>query len=86
MQIRWDTRLSCAPSFGSYVSVHSTDCRTKEPSPFSTYWYSHKHKGAGVRCEIGVTIEMGEIVWVHGPFPCGSYPDIETFRLRVKKR
>ncbi len=42
----------------------------------------HKFKGkCGLRCEIGVDILAGNIVWVNGPFAAGKYTDIEIFRL-----
>ena len=55
-----------------------------EPTPFSPEWCSHKFKGAGLRCEIGVSISSGDIVWVHEPFPCGSHSDLKIFRLGLK--
>ena len=67
------------------VSVDGTDCRIHEPTPFSTRWYSHKCKGAGLRYEVGVTISSGQIVWAHGPFPCGSHPDLLIVRMGLKK-
>ena len=47
-----------------------------EPIPFNTKWYSEKFEGPGVRYEIGIAIGTGIICWVHGPFPCGEWPDI----------
>ena len=29
-------------------------------------------------------IATGLIVWIHGPFPCGSFPDIKIFRHGLK--
>jgi len=69
---------------GSNVSVDGTDCQIQEPSPFNAKWYSHKFKGPGLRYEVGVCISTGHIVWAHGPFPCGTYPDLRVFRLRMK--
>lgn len=68
------------------ASVDGTDCRIREPSPFSSKWYSHKFNGPGLRYEVGISVAKGDIVWVHGPFPCRSYPDIKIFRLRMKHR
>ena len=36
--------------------------------------------GPGVRYEIGVAIQTGYIVWVHGPFPCGEWSDLRILR------
>ena len=33
-----------------------------------------------MRYEIGVSIPMGYIVWVNGPYPCGAWPDLKIFR------
>ena len=63
-----------------WISVDGTDFRINEPTPFSSGWYSHKYKAAGVRYEIGICIGSGDIVWVNGPFPCGKWPDLKIFR------
>jgi hypothetical protein len=60
--------------------VDGTDCRIQEPKPFSTKWFSHKFKKAGLRYEVAVCIKTGDIIWVNGPFPCGRWPDIKIFR------
>ena len=62
------------------VSVDGTDFEISEPSPFSPSWYSHKFKGPGVRYEVALSINGGDIVHTNGPFPCGSNPDITIFR------
>ena len=51
------------------------DIRRCEPTPFNPRWYSHKFKGPGVRYEIGLNIQTGDIVWANGPFACGAYLD-----------
>lgn len=67
----------------SFVSVDGTDCPINEPTPFCTAWYSHKMHRAGLRYEVGVSIKKGHIVWVNGPFPCGTYPDISIFKSKM---
>ena len=57
------------------MSVDGTDFMIDEESPFDPRWFSIKFKNAGVRYEIGICIQTGDIVWVNGPFPCGTYPD-----------
>lgn len=32
-----------------------------------------------MRYEIGISIKRGEIVWIHGPFACGAWPDLKIF-------
>jgi len=36
-----------------------------------------------VRYEVGIGIQTGFIVWIHGPFKCG-FPDILIFRSAIK--
>lgn len=62
------------------MSVDGTDCRVAEPTPFNSKWYSHKFNGPGLRYEAGVTVETANIASVHGPFPCGAYPDVKISR------
>ena len=63
------------------VSVDGTDFCIPQIIPWSKAWYSHKFDGPGL-CydEVAVCIHTGAIVWVHGPFPPGDYPDISIFR------
>lgn len=65
------------------ASVGGAGFKMLEPSPFSRKWLSHKLKGPGLRCEIGICIRSGDIAWANGPFPCGSFPDLKIFRLRM---
>jgi hypothetical protein len=65
-----------------FVSLDGTDCAITEPSPFSPKWYSHKLNGPGLRYEVGLSIFTGHIVWIHGPFPAGKYPDIKIAQQR----
>jgi len=62
------------------VSVDGTDFPINEPMPFSPEWYSHKFKGAGLRYEIAICLQTGDIVWCNGPFPCGSFSDRKIAR------
>lgn len=64
--------------------MDGTDFKIHEPKPFNKKWYSHKFKAAGLRYEIGICIRTGKIVWIHGPFPCGDWPDLKIFRSRLK--
>ena len=47
-------------------------------------WCSHKFNSAGLRYEIGVAIQSGDIAWIHGPFPCGNYADLTIYRNDLK--
>ena len=61
------------------MSVDGTDCMIPEQTPWTKKWWSHKFNGPGVRYEIAIAIRTGLIVWINGPFPCGSYPDVNIF-------
>lgn len=66
------------------MSVDGTDFRINNPSPFWKGWYSHKFNGEGVRYEVGLCIQTGDIVWIHGQYPCGKWSDIKKFRDGMK--
>lgn len=51
-----------------------------ERTTFSPKWYSHKFHGPGLRYELGICIRTGDIVWAHGRFPCGEWPDLRLAR------
>lgn len=59
--------------------MEGTDCRIREPRPFNIMRYSHKFSGSNVCYEIAVSNECGNIVWMHGSFPCGKWPDLKIF-------
>lgn len=85
-QIKWSDRLKDSHGIRYKVSVDGTDCRIFEPYPFSSSWFSHKFHGPGVRYEIAVSVMTGQIVWVNGPFPCGSHSDLKIFKSNLKNR
>ena len=62
------------------ITVDGTDFRIQEPIPFDPRWFSHKFKSAALRYEVGICIQTGEIVWINGPFACGSWPDLRIAR------
>ena len=80
----WSSRLNGVCLEGAYITVDGTDCQIFEPSPFDSKWFSYKTNSAGLRYEIGLSISSGNIVWVNGPFPCGSNTDLMIFRSRLK--
>ena len=63
-------------------SLDGTDFRIREPSPFSTKWWSFKFNGPGLRHEIAIEAESGNIVWAYGGFPCGAFPDLIIARKK----
>ena len=82
-QVKWENRFARDRGKTCKVTVDGTDCPINDPKPFNTRWYSHKFRGAGLRYELAVCIQTGWIVWVNGPYPCGSFPDITIFRHRL---
>lgn len=36
-----------------------------------------------MRYELGISIQNGDLVWLLGPFPCGSHPDIKIARMSI---
>lgn len=67
-------------------TVDGTDFRIREPKPFNPGWYSHKFKGPGVRYEVALSINGGDIVHINGPFMCGHWPDLKIFREKLKHK
>jgi hypothetical protein len=83
--IKWENRFQNDIGNVCLVSIDGTDFEIYQFGRFWTGWYSHKFKGAGLRYEVGVCIRTGLIVWIHGPFPCGRWPDLKIFRYGLKK-
>ena len=48
-------------------------------------YYCHKLKGSGLRYEVGLSIQKGDICWIFGPFKCGQFTDLMIFRMGLKK-
>jgi hypothetical protein len=82
-QIEWEHRYRGDNGSRCLVSVDGTDFGIFEPIPFSPKWYSHKLNGPGLRYEIAICIQTGEPVWINGPFPCGSWPDLRIARYAL---
>ena len=68
------------------MTVDGTDFPIYEPSQFNPAWFTKKFNGPGVRYEVAVAINSGDICFINGPFPCGRFPDIKIFRLGLKMR
>lgn len=62
------------------MTVDGTDFRINNPKVFDKKWYNHKFNHAALRYEVAVSLQKGNIVWIHGPFPAGAWPDINIFR------
>ena len=82
--IKWKRRKKNDRLNDALVSIDGTDMHMQQLRPFWKGWYSFKFHGPGMRWEVAICILTGEIVWIHGPFPCGRWPDIEIFRHSLK--
>ena len=71
--------------FGCYFSFDEADLRIYGPTPFSSQSFEYKLKSGGLRYEIGVNIKNGSLVWIHGSYLCGKFPDVSIFRHRMKR-
>jgi len=74
-QLQWENRFLGANGSRCLIAVDGTDFIVQEPHPFEPGWCSHKFHHAGVRHEVGISIQSGDIVWLNGPFPCGAFAD-----------
>jgi hypothetical protein len=83
-QISFDNRYKNDRGLVCLITVDGTDFKIQEPTPFWKGWWSHKFNGPGLRYELGISIQSGDIVWAYGPFPCGKWPDITIFRHALK--
>lgn len=63
------------------LSVDGTDFQIEE---LGNKFYSHKFLGSALRYEVAICILTGDILWIHGPFEPGLYPDISIFRNALK--
>ena len=86
-QIKLSDRFCGDKGRSCLVTVDSTNCPIWEPRhPFSKTWHSHKLEGAGSRCKVGICIQTGDLVWINGPFRCGTLSDLKMFRQGLKGR
>ena len=84
LQIVFENRHRNSNGKTCLITVDGIDFRINEPKPFSKKWYSHKFHGPGLRYEIGVCIQTGDIVWVNGPFKPGVKNDLNFFRSGLR--
>lgn len=65
-----------------FTSLHGVDFKVMVPLPEGSQreWYSNKFKGSGLRYEVGLNIQTGDIVWTNGGHPCGLYTNLKLAR------
>ena len=85
-KVRWEDRLiGDDGQRRAKTSTDGTDVPICEPSPFSRSWWSHKLNGPALRYELCVAIGSSKIVWVHGPFRAGRWPDTKIFKMGLRQ-
>ena len=57
------------------VTVDGKDFETDKQGNVKIFWVC-KFKNSGLCYEFAFCIKTGWLVWIHGPFPCGNWPDI----------
>jgi hypothetical protein len=84
--VRWENRFRRDRGKTCKVTVDGTDFQIQEPTPFSREWWSRKFNGPGLRYEVAICIQTGDIVWINGPFKPGPWTDLLIFRRNLKQR
>jgi len=80
-QIWWENRLIDDIGNKCKVTVDGVDCLAQ--GTFKAF-YTQKLNKSALRYELAVCIRTGDLVWIHGPFPCGDWPDLNIFRDAIK--
>ena len=83
-KILWENRFRNYTGKTCLVTVDGTDFLIVQPIPFSKRWYTQKFHGPGLRYEVAICIQTGDIVWISGPFRPGKMNDITIFRKGLK--
>jgi hypothetical protein len=80
LQICFNDRKAGGTDKDCQLTIDGTDCKMEWQGIKRTgAFLSHKFNYAVLRYEVGICIKTGMIVWIHGPFPCGDWPDISIF-------
>lgn len=65
------------------VTIDGVDCFVEGSNKA---FYTKKLNKSAIRYELGVCIRTGDLVWIHGPFPCGDWNDLSIFRSAMKSQ
>ncbi|KAL7564281.1 hypothetical protein ACA910_014344 [Epithemia clementina (nom. ined.)] len=83
IKIVWSEDLNSLLSAIFAVSVDGVDMKTWEKKhplfPVDRRTFSNKFNHGGVKCELGIRVWSGKLVWINGPFCCGAH-DLTVFR------
>ena len=85
--IKLDYRFKGLPKVvetNCFMSVDCADCPTFEPWPWNKKWFSKKTNGPALKCEVGVAIATGDIVWISGPHRASKH-DVSIFKKHLAK-
>lgn len=87
LQINWEKRFDGVdPEKNCFTSLDSVDLKIVEPKPLENKrWFSNKLRSAGLRYEIGLNVETGDIVWADGGYPCGECSNLQLARKKFVK-
>ena len=66
----WDNRFLGNIGNDALVTIDGTDLKVQKR--YDKRFFSHKFQSGGLRYEVGVCIVTGHIVWINGPFRCGT--------------
>jgi hypothetical protein len=61
------------------MTIDGTNMPIWETYPFDPELYSYKLNSPGLRYEIGVCIQTGNIVWINGPYKPARWVDLNIF-------
>jgi len=82
LQVDFDQRKKMDIGNDCLMSIDGTDFRIPQMgAPVrGNSFASHKYVGkSALRYEIGVSILGGDLVWIQGPYPAGSFNDVKIF-------
>jgi hypothetical protein len=87
-QINFDSQKKGDILNDCLMTVDGTDFRVPQngTSTKGNAFASHKYAGkSALRYELGVSILMGDLVWIQGPYPAGKYTDIKIFKKVLRQ-
>ncbi len=64
------------------MTIDGTDFRIRQKgvAKKGNAFGPHKYAGkSALRYELGIDILKGNLVWVEGPYPAGTWPDVKIF-------
>ena len=82
-KICWENRKDGDMGEDCLVTVDGKDFKTEKQGNVKIFW-GHKFKNSGLHYKFAFCIKSGWLVWIHGPFPCGNWPDLNIFCHSLK--